>query len=163
MPHLDSLACNCSACKSTRPAVRAVTASSGKRDTAKLAALKTKAPFRVGDRCILKGDRIGVVRWIGEFDSAFVTYETFVGVQLDDPSESTHPAHPTSPCLTLPHCACILLCVHCMMPMCSLTSVGNHNGTHKGKRYFKCRDHHGIFVHKKDVLYVRGRHELQYR
>ena len=46
-----------------------------------------RVEYRVGDRVLLTGDRSGVVRWIGRFDSEFVSNEVFVGVQLDDACE----------------------------------------------------------------------------
>lgn len=42
--------------------------------------------------------------------------------------------------------------------------VGNHDGTHQGKRYFHASaEYHGAFVRVEDVFYVRGRKDLAYR
>eukprot|EP00051_Salpingoeca_urceolata_P028202 m.485609 g.485609 ORF g.485609 m.485609 type:complete len:409 (-) comp23889_c0_seq1:338-1564(-) len=42
-------------------------------------------------------------------------------------------------------------------------AVGLHDGMYKGKRYFRCKAPHGVFVHKDDIALVKGRHELKYR
>lgn len=41
--------------------------------------------------------------------------------------------------------------------------VGAHSGVFRGKRYFLCPEHHGVFVSKKELLYVKSRCELNYR
>ncbi len=40
---------------------------------------------------------------------------------------------------------------------------GTHDGVINGKRYFHCTMNHGVFVPVKDVLFVKGRNELQFR
>eukprot|EP00048_Salpingoeca_helianthica_P008831 m.127051 g.127051 ORF g.127051 m.127051 type:complete len:334 (-) comp14699_c3_seq1:38-1039(-) len=108
--------CRCSACKGNGRF-------SAHRDDGSHA---KRAGFRVGDRVLLSGERTGVVRWLGQLDSDFVSNELFVGVQLDDP-------------------------------------LGQHNGVYRGKRYFLCPDHHGVFVPQRDVMFVKSRCEIHYK
>lgn len=41
--------------------------------------------FRKGTRCVLTGNRSGIIRWCGFLDSAYVQTQIFVGVHLDEP------------------------------------------------------------------------------
>lgn len=67
--------CRCSACRSLGRA------SAHRED----GSLVKKAGFRVGDRVLLTGERTGVVRWLGQLDSDYVSADLHAGVQLDDP------------------------------------------------------------------------------
>eukprot|EP00043_Microstomoeca_roanoka_P011055 m.104344 g.104344 ORF g.104344 m.104344 type:complete len:796 (-) comp15075_c1_seq1:852-3239(-) len=71
--------CNCRACKSISKQSRRL-----EKQQQRMEQLP-ELPFRVGDRVVLTHDRTGVIRWIGRFDSSFVTSHIHIGVQLDDP------------------------------------------------------------------------------
>lgn len=92
----------------------------------------------LGDKVVVKGERLGHVSYIGKLDFDFFD-QIYIGVHLDLPGYQ----------LTLSFSWSQLQYTYVI--------VGNSNGTLKGRRYFQCPPSHGVFVKPADVICVTGR------
>ena len=91
----------------------------------------------VGDRVIVHGKYLGVVRYIGDLDSSFTNDKFYVGVKLDDPG------------MSCTNDKKIIIKIKTVF-----NTVGKHDGIHKGKRFFKCPPQHGVLVPLQQVAVV---------
>ncbi|EGD72410.1 hypothetical protein PTSG_00430 [Salpingoeca rosetta] len=75
--------CRCSTCRSIHRHSRRL--EKKQRSMERL----PKLPFKVGDRVLVTGDRVGLVRWVGRLDTPYINPNIHVGVHLDDPIGDT--------------------------------------------------------------------------